>query len=85
VFTPALLQYVGTLDAWLEPSDGEITDVWDAVFPDYAVSSEPALAAIVAKLVSGLFYPNSVLTGSGRATTGSIHGATTSPLPPSLF
>ncbi|KAF7372688.1 hypothetical protein MVEN_00132200 [Mycena venus] len=39
-FTPPLLSFVGTIRGWEDASTSDVIQIWNDVFPDYAVSTE---------------------------------------------
>ncbi|KAJ6618081.1 hypothetical protein B0H10DRAFT_2434139 [Mycena sp. CBHHK59/15] len=39
-FTPALLEYTGSIQGWNDPTAVEVVTIWNSVFPDHAVSVE---------------------------------------------
>ncbi|KAJ6563404.1 hypothetical protein DFH09DRAFT_1477300 [Mycena vulgaris] len=59
-FTPTLLQYVGTLTAWTEPTASNVTIIWNRVFPTHpVVLDDPAdelLLTIILKLAEDRLY-----------------------------
>ncbi|KAJ6546605.1 hypothetical protein B0H10DRAFT_2243536 [Mycena sp. CBHHK59/15] len=39
-FTPALLEYTGSIQGWNDPTAVEVVTIWNSVFTDHAVSVE---------------------------------------------
>ncbi|KAJ7939999.1 hypothetical protein B0H13DRAFT_2300057 [Mycena leptocephala] len=53
-FTPPLLEYVGKLQGWDDPSEEKVIQIWNETFPDHAVSTahprDNQLVLVITKL-----------------------------------
>ncbi|KAJ6620593.1 hypothetical protein B0H10DRAFT_1739882, partial [Mycena sp. CBHHK59/15] len=50
-FTPPLLEYVGRLEGWEDPTTADIIELWNNTFPQYKASAEDPQVLVVQKLV----------------------------------
>ncbi|KAJ6565155.1 hypothetical protein DFH09DRAFT_1278663 [Mycena vulgaris] len=56
-FTPPLLEYVGCLEAWTDPTADQVVAIWNGVFPRYALDvdnrADDHLVLVIVKLAQG--------------------------------
>ncbi|KAK7027766.1 hypothetical protein R3P38DRAFT_3315303 [Favolaschia claudopus] len=53
-FTPPLLDFVGSLEGWADPTQEELIHIWNVTFPTYCVAgNDEAQVQIIVKLAQG--------------------------------